>query len=259
MKLLYIALISILFSACKKDVVTAKNDITDVVVEAYLYPQKKATVKLSNLAHYDTDHPVTNIKNLSVSISVADKKEYLTYVDSGNYILTDTTFIQAGQNISLEVETDTKKITSSSIIPTKPTNFIASVYEITMPDLTTGTRPVYPDPILLTWDNMDGGYYLVIIETSEIAPEEISTRNFGNGGNTPSKNNTFSIRAQSFHYYGKNRVILFKINPEYSALYNTNSNSSQSLTNPPTNIINGFGIFTGVNSDTLFVNVKKYL
>jgi hypothetical protein len=50
---------------------------------------------------------------------------------------------------------------------------------------------------------------------------------------------------------------LFKVNSEYNNLYNNRGQSSLNLTNPPTNIINGFGIFTAMNADTVGVKVVK--
>jgi hypothetical protein len=52
-------------------------------------------------------------------------------------------------------------------------------------------------------------------------------------------------------------LILYHLNADYAALYNDTGNSSQNLTNPTTNIENGLGIFTGINADTLLLNVIK--
>jgi hypothetical protein len=45
--------------------------------------------------------------------------------------------------------------------------------------------------------------------------------------------------------------------PDYASLYSENSTSSQNLTNPSTSIVNGYGIFTGLNADTLYLNVLE--
>jgi hypothetical protein len=39
-------------------------------------------------------------------------------------------------------------------------------------------------------------------------------------------------------------------------LYKFSGNTSLNISEPPTNIKNGFGIFTGINTDTLYVNVE---
>ena len=74
---------------------------------------------------------------------------------------------------------------------------------------------------------------------------------------SPTNSNTEQIRAMDFQYYGKHRFILFHVLPDYAALYNQTSTSSQNLSNPSTSITNGYGIFTGLNTDTLYIDVKE--
>ena len=57
--------------------------------------------------------------------------------------------------------------------------------------------------------------------------------------------------------FGTHQVIIFHVNLEYAALYETSGNSSLSLTEAPSNVENGLGIFTGISSDTLFFEVNK--
>jgi len=52
-------------------------------------------------------------------------------------------------------------------------------------------------------------------------------------------------------------LVLYHLNEEYAMLYATSGNSSTDLTSPSTNISNGFGIFTGMSTDTLFLQVYK--
>ena len=52
------------------------------------------------------------------------------------------------------------------------------------------------------------------------------------------------------------RIVLFHLNPDYAALYKQSSTSTQHIATPPTRVVNGLGIFTGVNTDTLYVAVK---
>jgi hypothetical protein len=50
---------------------------------------------------------------------------------------------------------------------------------------------------------------------------------------------------------------LFRVNQEYINLLNNNTRtSSQDLTQIPTNIVNGFGIFTAMQADTLAVTIN---
>lgn len=74
---------------------------------------------------------------------------------------------------------------------------------------------------------------------------------------TPTQSNTVNIVRQNFEYYGKYKLILFKVNGEYIDLFNNRGQSSLNLTNPPTNVTNGFGVFIAMNVDTLDFTVLK--
>lgn len=52
-------------------------------------------------------------------------------------------------------------------------------------------------------------------------------------------------------------IILYHVLPDYASLYEENTTSSKNLTNPSTSITNGYGIFTGLNSDTLYIDAEE--
>jgi hypothetical protein len=151
-------------------------------------------------------------------------------------------------------------------IPDKPYNVTQSVTELSIEKRDTATRPTpgasMPDPVKITWNNPDNSYYLVLVENMETDPESIN--DFGGNApparvfrKSPSNFSSEEVRAMEFQYFGKTRIILYHVLPDYATLYDQSSTSSQNLTNPSTSILNGYGIFTGLNSDTLWVNVKK--
>ncbi|MEM7368673.1 MAG: hypothetical protein AAF587_08705 [Bacteroidota bacterium] len=57
--------------------------------------------------------------------------------------------------------------------------------------------------------------------------------------------------------FGTHRVIVFRVNAEYAALYESSGTSPVSLSQPPPNVENGLGIFSGISGDTLFFEVIK--
>ncbi len=73
----------------------------------------------------------------------------------------------------------------------------------------------------------------------------------------PTQNSEVEINAFAFEFFGTYRLVLFRLNPEYSTLYDDNGTNSQNLSAPQTNIVNGFGIFTGICSDTLYLEVER--
>jgi hypothetical protein len=169
----------------------------------------------------------------------------------------------AGGNYTLSFTFNSKKVQAYTYIPVKPSGVSQSTNTIYIQkrDSTTHFSPgSLPDPVTIAWNNPDQSYYLLLVENTETNPEPI------NGNSTapprvfrksPTNSSNGQIRAFDFHYFGMTRVILYHVLPDYASLYDQSSSSSQNLTNPSTSITNGYGIFTGLNSDTLWINVIK--
>ena len=241
------------------------NDIP--VVESYLIQTKPVSVKIARKTPYDYNVALSdeNLDLLQVKILYNDQIRIIPSVGNGEY--KDATFIpQEGVKYKLEFEFNNQTVSSSTEILSKPVNFKQSVTQINMQgiDLSTRppTRPTMPDPVKLSWTNDDNSYYMVVIENMETSPTAIN--DYGDREppgrffrNAPTQTNQYEIQSMHFQYYGRHRLILYHLNADYAALYNDTGNSSQNLTNPTTNIENGLGIFTGINADTLLVNVIK--
>jgi hypothetical protein len=58
-------------------------------------------------------------------------------------------------------------------------------------------------------------------------------------------------------YFGTHRVIVYHVNSEFAELFDNPGMSSVSMAEPPTNINNGLGIFTSMNTDTVYFKVYK--
>ena len=119
-----------------------------------------------------------------------------------------------------------------------------------------------PDPVVFTWSNPSNDYHLMVVRCIESSPVEISLGGavlIGSGTfrTEPTQGSTQQIVPMRFRYYGLHEVVLYRILPEYAALYEDNGSNSTNLTTPPGNITNGLGIFTGVNAaDTLYITVQ---
>lgn len=262
---------SILFlNSCEESDKLAFNDVP--VVESYLTSNKPVSMQISRKTAFDENVALSDddINALQVKIKYNSQTRIIPASGEGLYV--DSTFIpQEGTVYELEFTFNGKTVTSSTKIPSKPTDFEQSVTEIEVQGFTGGggfgggfggERPAMPDPVKLTWTNDDAGYYMVVIENIETSPTAIN--DFGGDAedaprrifrNEPTQSNQFEIAAMNFQYYGRHRLILFHLNAEYAALYNDTGNTSQNLTNPVTNVENGLGIFTGINADTLMIKV----
>lgn len=255
-----------LFAACKKKEVSEFTDTP--VIEAYLNPNNYLNVKISRQVPFSSDvtYSSDDINNLSVQMICNNTVYTLKPIGNGEY-MDSSHVVNADATYSLAFTFNSKDVKAYTYIPSRPQTVTQSTTEISIQkiDSTTGRGSggfTMPDPIEITWSNPDRSYYMVLVENTETSPEAI--RDFGTGTapaqvfrKAPSNSSTEEIRSMEFQYFGKTRIILFHVLPDYAALYNQSSTSSQNLSNPSTSIVNGYGIFTGLSSDTLWVNVKK--
>lgn len=252
----------LLLSGCEKEVLNSKaSSLNRPVVEAYFHPGHIPAVKITQQIPLDGDS--TESRAIAgLLVTVITPEDSFALIDQGNGIYDGdgTWLIEEGKIYQLSFVLNNETITSSTLIPTMPVGYKASASTLDVPtvDIGSGGPPTFPDPIKLTWENTDGSWYLVVVENIETDPTSIfnGERERPSFRSEPEQSNQYELGFQTFSFYGMHRVILFKINAEYASLYDDNGTSSQNLTTPFTNITGGLGIFTGINSDTLYVEVE---
>ena len=260
---------SLLFSclfigACKKD--AADPSFTDTpIIESYLNVGSPAAVKVSKLISFDPNAQYSNdnVEALNINIICNNNTYTLNSIGGGNYadsslIINDTT------QYSLQFNYNGKAVTATTKALSKPSGYTQSVANINMTQIPIGGSSfgtILPDPIILNWNNPDHSYYIIIVENTEINPELINLNESGEPNrifrNEPTQDITYQLNARQFHYFGMHKITLYHIQSDYADLYKNNGTSSQNLTVPSTNIYNGLGIFTAMNSTILYVNVHK--
>jgi len=263
------------FASCKK-IDFDKTNLDKPTVDGIVYASRKPKIHLSLPIGYGNDATSQiNIDNAQVIMTISGVKYALISKGNGDYE-NDKVILKAGQELELMIVYDGNTLTSSTVVPTKPKNLKASESQIQIAVPTGGGGPFgggggfNQATAALTWDNDIQEYYVLLTKNIENSPEQIIFQGSnGGGGNLeggvppterlsqPTQTNTQNINQRQFSYYGKYQFILFKVNSEYNNLYNNRGQSSLNLTNPPTNIINGFGIFTAMNADTVGVKVVK--
>lgn len=270
----YTALLSLLlFTACEEDSISTIDTETPVV-SSYLYagqPLDSLHVSLSfSYARVDTN--LITLDDLDITILAEDQNYPLFNIGEGYYNNPEL-IIADGKNYELSFEYDGETISSSTFVPEKREATLSSTTLELEKITNTGGFPgggggfTEVDPIEITWTNTENEYYYVLIENIEDNPEYVNDflaeleENFGRRFSLitePQITDFHSINPRrEITQYGTHRVIVFRVTPEYAALYETSGTSSQSITEPPSNIENGLGIFTGVSSDTLYFEVKQ--
>jgi len=114
--------------------------------------------------------------------------------------------------------------------------------------------------ITVSWDNSASDYYYVIVENTETDPESLNEMvadmpmmSFA----FPSQADEFVISMRNIRYFGRHRVVVYHVNPEFADLFDNGELTSNTITQPPGNVENAMGIFTALTTDTVYFTVYK--
>ncbi|MDB5121243.1 MAG: hypothetical protein JWN56_2461 [Sphingobacteriales bacterium] len=253
------------FTSCKKD----SKDISysdRPVIEAYLTPGTPVLVKVNmQKGLLDTASYGFPISDLKISLSDGINTVSLKENKPGNYIWDDPLFVTDGKTYKLSFTYLDELVSAQTIVPDKPLSLEVSNTALVIPIFVFGsTSQTAAIPVQLSWNNNNNQYHLLVFKNQDAYPSKVSRGGFGNLDDTyhdteqsVGQVSTYQIQPMAFRYTGHYKVFLYTINKEYSDVLNTNGGSSLNLTNPVTNIVNGLGIFTAMQADSVNLNVYE--
>ena len=251
--------------ACEKQSIEFIESET-AVVEAYIHAGKPVdSIRITQSFSYaQIDTNIITLDDLEIILSDFTSEYLLDPIGDGFY-QNLAVIIRQDKSYRLQFSWNGEIISAQTYIPLKKeAQLSTSVIELAKIPLGTRGGGISIEAIEVTWDNAEGDYYYVVIENLESTPEYVNENFALTGGpnrslfvTEPQINDFYRITQREITQYGSHRIIVFRVNPEYAALYESAGNSTLSLEQPPTNIENGLGIFTGATSDTLFLEVKK--
>jgi hypothetical protein len=255
---LFLSFAILLLTECKKDTANSAGSIDLPVVQGYLIPGTSPAVNLyQQKSLTDTAKYGAPITGQQVYISDGSTKVLLTESPAGTYTYNNPAFLVAGKTYMLQFKYLTYSVTASTLMPAKPANFTTAGPTVELS--TTGPSTGVLDR--LAWDNPDSlNHVLVFLNADE---KDFPVNSFGRSTQpynftiNTDRSSYYNITQNIFPYLGPYTIILFSVNQEYIDLLNSNTNSatSSTLNNVPTNIVNGFGIFTAMQADTVSLNV----
>ncbi len=259
--LLLFSIVMVLQVSCKKE---SQNTTTGLpVVEAYLIAGHPLSVKLYyQKSLTDTAKYGSPITGQELYVSNGNTKVKLTETAKGTYTYSDMTFLSAGKTYSLSFTYLLKSVTAKTVMPAKPQNFSTAHVSVTYSGSTSGNTTM--DTLnTFTWANPDSLNHVLVFYNINDSYFPIGNR-MGRPGERASEVDTkrkavYYITTTDFSYYGNYKVILLRVNQEYINLLNSNTSgsNSQNLLNIPTNVVNGLGIFTSLQADTLNFNLYQ--
>jgi len=267
-KIMILALLSFgtFISSCD-DERTTLSDINGVVVEAYLNADRPLThFRLTQLIPLGSTDTLTTIDDAFISISNNGNTYELLNVGDGFYENTDL-IIQSDETYELSLEYFDTEITATTYVPSKLEGLTISdteIFRTEIADFSDLQNQTIPEPTEVSWDNLVDSYYFVSIKNLENEPKPINTLFEEFGFEFPElvtppevTTNYFINQFGDITHFGDYEVVVFKVNPEYAELYQSDDLNTNSLSEAATNIENGYGIFTGINSDTISFKVKE--
>ncbi len=279
MKYIYLLLISIAIISCEKqDTTITTNDA--IVVLAYLYADTPIdSIRVTKTIPYTSEDGLEVIDDLSIIISTADEDILLESIGDGYYRNLDH-IIQQETAYSLYFEYNGKEISSQTYIKSSVDVSLSrteiELDKVELPEIGQGGPGgpggpgVQPDEEIvdIIWQNDNSDYYFVVIENIEEEPEYVNEffQQLENDEDRPQRvfrtepdiMDTYSINSRrELQTYGTYEIIVYRLNTEYAALYNTVGSSTLSIEEPPSNIVNGLGIFTGVTAHTVYLEVNE--
>ena len=260
--LLYLVLL-IAGSCTKAEYTQEAADIP--VIEAFLLPGQPPAVSITRIIPYAADEGDTvaiPISGLIVTLKVRGL-EYVLPEDSagsGKYSLeAGRTLIRPGDTVGFHTDYKGTVLAASTVVPTAPENLKMST-DILYYTSGNPSSWISGGQIDLTWDNPKSEFYYITIQNLETNPVPLNDMAVNMpkfGSSPPSTGNQFRIGMRNITYYGTHRIIFYHVNHEFAELFDNPGMTSVALTQPPTNISNGLGVFTAMYADTLYFEVKK--
>lgn len=258
----------VLLCGCEKELMSEDLDVDVPIIEAYISAgDSTVNFNVSKLIPFTTDGEAHQLPISGLSVSFKKNGSSFTLSEStslGNYQYTGTGYnALPGDLIEMSFSYNSKLISTSTVIPEKPVNATVSPGLVYLEGLEEGEfGPSLIDPIKITWDNHEGHFYFLKIDYIESTPdlvnENLADQDIPTSTTTELLNNgIYEIKSRNIYFFGTYRIILYKTNQEYADLFETINQSSQNLTDPVSNIDNGWGIFTGLNADTLYLEVDE--
>jgi hypothetical protein len=250
--------------SCSKDLIKPLDSEKIAIVESYLYSGDSVIrVKVCKVLPFseDTLDATEYITGLTIQVN----GQALTETEPGRYTLPlGQGRIQADSVYSLKFRFFDDTVSSTTVIPALPSNFGISATTVYTDRITSTVGPPggQMENVDLTWDNADNSYYYLTVEYLESTLDYINSAMADYDlpmaqSIAPVQSSGTHLEMRNLQFFGHYRIVLFKVNKDFVDLYQHIKANSNNITNPVTTIINGYGVFTGMSSDTAYLEVKE--
>lgn len=241
---------AILFCMACQKVEIQKSASNRPILQSFLVPGQKVSLTVHKEFIFGEDDSLEKINNLIITLTSDDENETMSFIGSGQYT-SEKIQVAANKTYQLSFRFNGKSISASTSIPSKPSGL-----KITPASLLVSTST--STNLKLNWENNENDYYYVQIKNTEKNPIPITNQQTDKPMESLiTQGHSEEIKAKNFSYLGAHQLILYHILPDYALYYKDYSINSNNVKQPPSNITNGLGIFTGINADTLSIQVVE--
>lgn len=269
--ILFALLIFYQFSCSKVEELELENNF---VVEAFLFGNEPIeNIKLKTTYPLEATEDLSNPINDAMVQLLKDGDIY-SLQPSGEegfyHYLGNDLSVKSGDVFQLEVNYKNRVATAQTIIPTPPTNVSIDIDTVTIPRV--GLNPTALQSlrevlqgllINVSWENSNGDWYYIVVENIEqnedpIFPPQVeeALQNF-RFVSDPTQSNIQIVIGAGLRHYGTHKVTVYHVNQEYADLFENRRQDSRDLNEPPSNIENALGIFTGFASQAVYFEVVE--
>jgi hypothetical protein len=263
---------ALVLSSCQPTLVAEFQDIP--VVEGYLYSGEPASVKISKLIPYRSDVTFSDEDVSRLHVEIVDETDGATYTlqPQGNGLYADTALLPGlGRAYRLQFAYNGEQVSALTQLAAAPEGVTVSPTSITVAAWGGGgggfggggSGPTAPATISIEWSNPNGDYYLVVVDNVDDNPVTVRDSLYTGVDSLSfltelTQDSIVQLSSQQFSYTGKHIVKLCRVQSEYVVMLQANTDSrSEPLTEVHANVINGFGIFTGIAVHSTAITVHK--
>lgn len=248
-----------IFCACEKQETSTGN----IIVEAYLYVNRPFdSIKITETVSSEMPFFSNPVINAEVVIESAEKKYRLSDLPNhpGIYQYTGNDFtIEPNTCYNLTVEYKNYELLAQTVTPSGSSCPVLS-NDTLVPVETVTPKDIYNTYAVLSWKSLtDYTFIMKNYIEKDTVPIEFSS--FINSTylpyylQQPFLGSVVVIQMQDFKYYGKYKMVVCQVNEDFVNLFEESDERPISLMQE--NINGGLGIFTGIYSDTVLINVVK--
>ena len=208
-------------------------------------------------------------------VLIKENVRYLLDYSEGNYrYFGNDLLVETGDVFRLEVTVEDRMAYAETVVPEPTSGLRISDDELIVPPilLTFGllerlNELFFTARLTAQWDNPNDELHFIVVEPVFSEIDSIFPTDFPQEGidflssfkfaPQALEIDTFSIIGIAFESYGRHRAKVYRVNQEYADLFNNPEQDSRDLGDPPSNVVNGFGIFSAFSADSVFFDIVR--